>query len=334
MARATRSIRLAGVSALSLFIFAGHALAQDAAPLSGPAVKDGSVPGEARKLTGGQSADRKEKRDRPLPHPMFMKAFDALKGEGVDKSIALTSDQQDDLDVLNEDFHQSMMKYRQDHMQEVQQLRGELTAQDRKKVDGFLRELGGRPGGKRGERGPGGPGGPEGRRPHGPDGAPPPPPDGENAPPPPPPGDDPMMQDPMNDSKAPTDQAKSENAMGRLREIMEGAPKPADLHAKMIAVLTDAQRPVFDKALAAEQSKWEQEQKDRMAQRFAEKGKGAGKGKGKLGKDILGDGGPITSIDDPRLPEKMRDRLKNLPADQQQKALDRLNARLKGDQPK
>lgn len=334
MASATRSIRLAGVSALSLFIFAGHALAQDAAPLSGPAVKDGSVPGEARKLTGGQSADRKEKRDRPLPHPMFMKAFDALKGEGVDKSIALTSDQQDDLDVLNEDFHQSMMKYRQDHMQEVQQLRGELTAQDRKKVDGFLRELGGRPGGKRGERGPGGPGGPEGRRPHGPDGAPPPPPDGENAPPPPPPGDDPMMQDPMNDSKAPTDQAKSENAMGRLREIMEGAPKPADLHAKMIAVLTDAQRPVFDKALAAEQSKWEQEQKDRMAQRFAEKGKGAGKGKGKLGKDILGDGGPITSIDDPRLPEKMRDRLKNLPADQQQKALDRLNARLKGDQPK
>ncbi|MFA6046439.1 MAG: hypothetical protein WC718_15750 [Phycisphaerales bacterium] len=322
-------LRYTGLCAISLTLLAGKAIAQDQAappdsPLSGPAVKDGSVPGEARKLTGGKSTDRKEAKDRPLPHPMFMKAFDVLRGPDADKAIALTPDQNDDIEVLDEDFKQTMMKYRQDHMQEVQELRTKLTGDDRKKVDQFMRELGGRrggPGGPGEKGGPGGKGGKGGKRgPGGPDREGPGGPDGDM--PPPPPGEDMMMQD---DAKAaPTDKAASENAMARLQEIRDGAPKPADLHAKLIAVLTDAQRPAFNTELAKIQGEWEQQQKERLAERYAEKGKGAGKGKGKG----LGDGGPVTSIDDPRIPERMRDRLKDLPADQQQKALERINKRL------
>lgn len=309
--RMNRLVRHAGLCAITLTMLAGTALAQAQAadaPLSGPAVKDGSVPGESRKLTGGKSTDRKEARDRPLPHLMFMKAFEVLRGPDAPKAIALSPDQKDDLDLLDEDFKQSMMKYREDHMQEVQELRGKLTGEDRKKVGQFLREADGRRGGPGGKGEKGGPGGKRG-------------PGG------PPPGDG-MMQD---DAKAaPTDKAASEHAVARLQEIRDGAPKPADLHARMIALLTDAQRPAFDAELAKVQGGWEQQQKERLAGRFAEKGKGSAKGNGRGNGKGLSDGGPITSIDDPRIPDRMRDRIKNLPADQQQKALDRVNQRLSG----
>lgn len=317
-----QSSRFTGLCALTLSLLAGSALAQESAPasdspLSGPAVKDGSVPGESRKLTGGKGTDRKEARDRPLPHPMFMKAFDVLRGPEAAEGIALTSDQDDAIELLNEDFMQSMMRYRQDHMQEIQSLRGKLTGDDRKKMEQFMREMGERHGG----RGPGGPGrrnGQGGRGPSAPQGEGPGGPEGDA------PSGDEMMQDAK---AAPTDKAASENAMARLKEIRDGAPNPADLHAKLVAVLTDAQKPVFEKELGKIQGEWEQQQKERLAERYAEKGKGAGKGKGK---GQGGDATPVTSIDDERIPQRMRDRLKGMNADQQKQALERINQRIKG----
>ena len=122
------------------------------------------------------------------------------------------------------------------------------------------------------------------------------------------------------------DPAKAEDAKARLQELLESAPKPADTHAKMFAVLTDAQKPVLQKEL----DRLKKEVEDRQMAPKARK-----KVEGRLGKDGkepgagAPDAGPITSIDDPRIPERMRERLKNMRPEDRQQALERLKERFR-----
>jgi hypothetical protein len=125
---------------------------------------------------------------------------------------------------------------------------------------------------------------------------------------------DPMNSDPMNSEPMqaqPAPGARPDVAsLDRLRTIFEAAPQAAAAQAKVWGVLTDAQKPIVQAAL-------ERYRQDEEARRMGMNPEAAPSAPAR-----------ITSIDDPRIPERARERLKNLTPEQQQEALRRLNERL------
>lgn len=308
-----------GVLALSLL--AGQALAQPSDrpgkggdPLKGPPVKDRGVPGEPRRLSGGGGGDRRENVKRDLPHPVFMRAFEALRGDSVAEGLRLTEAQEDSIRVLNAEYLEEMDTYREKHKDEVKALRGDLAPEDRRKLDALMRGMRG----PQGER----PGRPDGERPGRPDGKRPGKPGEKPEGAPPAGGPDGMMDGdaPMEGGKP--DPEKAAAAREKVKAIIEGAPKASDAHVKMMAILSAEQRAEFDKSLAKVRAEFDKRNDPREIERAREKGKG--------GKDAPA---PALKLDDPRIPERLRERIKQMPAERQQEALRRLERRLESGKP-
>jgi hypothetical protein len=127
--------------ALSLVLVAGSAsstLALDDkdAGLGGPAVKDESVKGQPRKLSGG-APDRREGAQR-VPHRGFLRAVMSLQKEDAPANLRLTEAQITSIKEANQKFVDSVTEYVNQHKNEIEKLRESLPGMERRRVDGFL----------------------------------------------------------------------------------------------------------------------------------------------------------------------------------------------------
>lgn len=255
---------LAGVSGLAMSMSTVARADDDQDALSGPKVRDNSVQGERRTLTG--KGDPKLDRAGRLQPRMFERALGVLRADDAPADLKLSAEQDEKIRDIRDDFHAQMKSYIEEHKAEIQDLRAKLPPRERGRVDEFMRV----------GQGPGGPGGPEGDRPQrgrddggkGGDGK-----GGDKAkggekgkgrPDMPPPRRDEMM-----DEDAPMiDEAEAESAKMRLKELLDGAPKPADAHARVMAVLSDAQRT----AVNAEVERIQKEAADRSRAKPGDEG--------------------------------------------------------------
>lgn len=289
-------------AAVLLASFAAPAIAQSekpAPPLQGPAVKDSSVPGQNRRLVpgGGGKGDRIQ---REVPHRAFMAAFNALRGERADPATRLTDDQDDAIRAMDQEHQTAIEAYKQSNAAEVRDLLTKLSPEDRKRVGEFL-----------GNRRPGTPLRPDAKKT-----------DQSAARP----SDNPPdAMDPMQ----PQNPKAAEDARARMRELVEGAPQVADTHAKMVAVLTQAQRPVFQ----AELERLKKDMADRRSPAKIDRQTDKKNPDAAPRTDATKTGEP-TSLDDPRIPEAARQRIKAMPPGQQREALRRLKDRLRSADPK
>lgn len=291
--------------ALSLAVGSAHAFAQpggkDPGALKGPKVKDSGVPGESRMFGGG--GDEKFDRERIIPHRLFMRSFEVLRGEEAG-SLQLTHEQDQQLKSIDEVFRSQMDEYRAAHRDEAKSLIADLSPQDRRRAMEMLA-----PGGPHGERGPAGPGpdGEKARRPGRERGA------GKGAkgerlmPPEGRPGDGgPRDGGPMGDAGKPVDPQKAEAAKARLKELFEAAPKPDETHTRMFAVLTADQKAAVEKKL----EKAKAEMQARREEMYKERVQRDIKGKIEEGKKAGMD------------PEKIREFVRSLPASEREKLKD------------
>jgi hypothetical protein len=122
----------------------------------------------------------------------------------------------------------------------------------------------------------------------------------------------------MND---PEQQARY-TAIMRLRELSEGAPKPRDLHVRLWSVLNEAQREHMLTLLKTYREEAE-------LQRRIDLGLTAGAGRSGRPIDEESRAEPFTDINDPRLPEAVRERLAGLSPRERVRALERMNERLR-----
>jgi hypothetical protein len=285
-----------GAGLLSIVLAAGTARGQDSKPadgtLEGPKVKDNSMPGQKRPFGEGE---RRKAGERPTPMPVIVKAMDVLRGEkGGDNR--LSDEQETKIKSVMDEFLTSTRAYMQQHREEIGTLRSQLSPEDRAKVDQVFGGEGRPP-----RPGKGGDKKEDGGKPKGP------PKDGG------PREGDPMMEAPGEGK--PVDAEASAKARVRLTEIAAGRPKPEDAQAKAWAVLTEPQRTILE----AEVKKLSEE----MGKKARE---------GRPGGDLSDLKGktPEEIMNDPRVPERLRERLKNMPAEQRAKAIKRFLERERG----
>jgi hypothetical protein len=245
-------------AALVLVTLSGTAQAQDS---------DAPLKGPKVKDTGvpgenrkfGEGGGQRERMEARVPHRLFVRAFDVLKSDDAAADVRLTDAQETSLKKIDDGFKAEVQAFQKEHRDEVTALRDQLPPQERRRIDAFLN--GGRPQGDAKRGGEGRKGKPEG------------------------------------DAKKATSE-EAEAARSRLREIMADAPKPADSHAAMFAVLTESQRPLVTKELERLQGE-------------AKKREGQGAGAGDR--------------------EQMRERLKNLPPEERERVLREMREKRQGE---
>jgi gas vesicle protein len=227
---------------LALALLAGSAslASADDDALQGPAVKDRSMPGETRQFSPGARDGKGARKDqRGMPHLAFGAGVRWLGSDEAPADVRLSDDQQTKIKAIHDEFRGQLKAYRDDHARELDTIMDELPERAQQRLERFLS----------GE--PGGPGEKAGK------GAKPP--KGERAarrePPPAMDGDDVGMGAP------PTQEQQA--AMEKLKELMDGAPKPTEAHAKIAALLSDAQK----KALESKVQEIESTMSDRQGQR-------------------------------------------------------------------
>lgn len=284
--------RLVGLLAMSLF--AGLAMAQapvkDEPALKGPPVKDNSLPGQKR--TFGEGGKERKAGDRPTPLPVIMKALEALRGEQAGEN-RLTAEQDAKLKAGFEEFQKSTREYLEKNQEEIATLRSRLSAEDRAKFDqafgGQGRALQASKKGFKGKAPKNGEKGPD----KSPGAAP--------------------ADEMMNPGESPKPDAEaSAKARARLMEIYAGRPKPEDAQAKAWSVLSEAQRKIVQEEVA-------KLQKDAGKRAARPAGGGALSDlKSKTAEEIM---------NDPRLPEKLRERQKAMTPEQREDAIKRLKER-------
>lgn len=266
--------------ALSLVLVAGSAsstLALDDkdAGLGGPAVKDESVKGQPRKLSGG-APDRREGAQR-VPHRGFLRAVMSLQKEDAPANLRLTEAQITSIKEANQKFVDSVTEYVNQHKNEIEKLRESLPGMERRRVDGFLnmsKDIASLRNLDDVEKAPAA----EDRKPEGK------PAEGEKV-----------------------DEAKAKDAREQLKNLVENAPKPADTHAAILAVLT------------AEQKTYVQEQGEKMRARGPREGRGEGRGEG----EGMGEG--------QRLSPEQREKLKNMSPEERREALKKMREGKEGE---
>lgn len=235
----------AAASACALMTLAGSVLAQSEPPkdnvLGGPKVKDNSVPGAKSRFSTGKGDKKDRALDRGIPPGVYVKALDALRGDGVSDGVRLTKEQDDKIHAIQREFIDSERAYIQSHRAELEALRADMPPEMRARVDERLRSAKAFDKGlpkdnvKKGKKA----------------GAP----------------EQDEMDAPMKDKDVPSDPAAAAKARERMGQIFDEAPKPKDAQSKVWALLTDAQRPVL-------QAEIERLQKE------GGKGAGKGKGPG------------------------------------------------------
>ncbi|QQS07899.1 MAG: hypothetical protein IPK69_07730 [Phycisphaerales bacterium] len=212
-------------------------------PLAGPKVTDHSVPGETRTLGTSET----KARVRAIPHMAFMRVINSLRGEEAG-DLRLSSEQSTSIDAIAADLRTQFQAFRAEHEDEIRTLLDEMPPEARERV---LQRLG-QEFDLRGERGPGAN---EGARRGGAKGGPK---DGKDAGergrrgprgdrPMPPKGDE-MMAPPRDGGpgekggKRNVDPEKAKEMRDKVQSLIEKAPDTRETHAKIFAVLTEAQR--------------------------------------------------------------------------------------------
>ncbi|MBL9000296.1 MAG: hypothetical protein JNK25_04095 [Phycisphaerae bacterium] len=269
------------VSAAALFLAAGLTFGQSGKPsdgqdvLKGPKVQESGVPGVNRRFTGGDQK-KKDQMGSNIPQPIFTRALNTLKGDSVEESLRLTAAQQKSLDEIERSFKEAQKSYRSEHEAELRSLRDKLPENAQRRLDGVL---GGRPQADR----------PEGGRP-----AKKGPPPGKTD------GNKPMEADRPMDADRPAPDSDAAQALARVRELMEGAPKVEDTQTKMWAVLSAPQKAKVEQTI--------------------ERLKSEAGGKGREGRP---------NIDS--LPPRLQERLKNMTPEEREEAIKRYKERQKQD---
>jgi hypothetical protein len=263
--------------ASAIVLVSGSALASDPQTdkadkpvLRGPDVKEGAAPGGAGSF-GGQKQGKFA--ERPLPHQFFVRAFGVLRQDSTPADARLTDGQEASLREINAGFVKEQSEFFQKNRAEAAKFSEALGVtppkeQNERATRRWMEQLRAaaapRPGKKADAK--------KGEKP-------------EEKP------DDMQMMD--------QDQAARTEAVAGLKAIMERAPKAEDTHAKMWAVLTEAQKPLVQQEL------------DNL--RKADR------------KDVRPAGGeserPMAL-----LPEQMRERLKNLPPEEREKIAAKMRA--------
>jgi hypothetical protein len=221
-------------SLLALTVLAGPAWAEPEKTdlLGGPKVKDAGVPGENRRFTEGQGSGRD--RAREIPHRLFMQSLDVLRGESAGE-IKLTGEQEDQIKTIDREFADSVRAYREEKKDEFRQLRETLPPAERRRLDEFARAPGAdRPQGERRGRGP-------------------------------------DKDGPEDAMSAKPSKENAEAARQKLKEMIEGAPKPADAHAKIFGVLTQAQKDAVTKRFGKIREDMESRRDEMRARAMVEK---------------------------------------------------------------
>lgn len=258
-------------------LIASPVLAQDKNPLAGPKVKDNSVPGQQRQFGGG--VGREKGQARPLPPGAFMQAVASLESKDAPANVALSEDQRTKIAQFRSDFEAKMKAYRDEHADEIKKIRDTLPGPDQRRIDEFLR--GGR--GPEGRDGKGEKRGPEGERRRGDQ----------------PPLDAMPDDDMMRDDNKPS--AEVEAGRAKVRELIEGAPKPADAQQQVMALLSEAQKAHVKAEI------------ERVTKERADRREGAGKG----GPDGERMGGKIME----NLTPEEREALKNMKPEERREFL-------------
>ncbi len=221
--------------------------------LGGPRVQDAGVPGENRRFTDGQGPARD--RAREIPHRLFMQSLDVLRGESAGE-LKLTGEQEDQIKTIDREFMDSVRAYREEKKSEFRQLRETLPPQERRRLDEFVNGPGaGGPKGERRGRSEGRPGaerGPDRGQDHAPDHAP-------------------GMDGPDGEMRGTPSKEAAESARQKLKEMLEGAPKPADAHAKIFAVLTQGQKDAVTKQFGKVREEMESRRDEIRARAMVEK---------------------------------------------------------------
>lgn len=267
--------------------FANLAVAQPDAPLKGPDVKDNGVPGQKRTFGEGEQG-RKAQGERPLPLTIVNKALDVLRGDAAGDN-KLSADQESKIKAAIEEFQTSTRAFFEKNKDQIVTLREQVAPAERARIDRLLREATPAARGKGAKK-------------------------SKDA--------EPAMADPMDSgekmdsSGKPADVQASAKARDQLLELLKSRPKPEDAQAKIWANLTDAQKPLAEKELARLR-----EQAQKAAAKPGEKG-----GQDALLEELKNKT-PEEIMNDPRVPERLRERLRNMTPEQREQAIKRLRER-------
>ncbi len=274
--------------AVALVVCAGTAMAQEAKPaepvLKGPQVKDNSLPGQKR--TFGEKGANAKRGEMAPPLPMMMRAFEVIRGEKAGE-LKLTQEQDQQVKAAFEGHQTAMREFMEKNREETETLRAQLSPEDRAKFEGAIRE-GGRDlkASKSEFKGKGAKDAAKDAK-------------------------DEMMPEPKK-----VDSEAAAKARARLMEIYAQRPKPEDAQVKAFAVLSEAQKSAVQAQLARA--------KEEMTKRAAANAKGEKKVKDGLTLD-----GPMVNktpeeiMNDPKVPERLRERLKNMSPEDRAAAIKR-----------
>ncbi len=258
----------------------GSVIAQTAQPdaLSGPAVREGGVPGDSKSFTGG----RRREGDRPLAHRMFLQSLDVIRGEKAAAATRLTAEQEKSLRDFEKAFQTDQRAYFEKNREAIQKAREALGLKgEMEEGDGFRRGV------------------EEIRRALQEKKAPAKKPEPATEP-----AEESMMsEDAMNEAL--------EKARGQLQRIYANAPKPADVHTRQWAVLTVAQQEIVIKEIDRLQASEGEDRKNYLGRRDTLK---------QDMEDIVA-GKKEVDVNDPRLPEAMREKLAAMTPDQRREAV-------------
>jgi hypothetical protein len=266
-----------------LFSLGVAASAQPADPmkedaLSGPSVKEGGVPGDAKSFSGGPG--RRREGDRPLAHRVFLDSLNVLRGEKADAAAKLTPAQEKSLRELERSFQGEMRAYFEKNKDQVMKARETL---------GLKGEMNGEEGFRRGVE--------EIRKALQKDKKAPVAKTSDT------PAEDSMMSDEaMNEER--------EKARTKLQQIYSAAPKPGDVHTREWALLTETQQEIVSKEIDRLRTQEEEDRKSYLGKRDTLK---------KELEDVIA-GKKELDPNDPRLPDKMREKLAAMTPDQRREA--------------
>lgn len=265
----------------AVLTLSGSAIAQNSDKsdaLSGPAVREGGVPGDSKSFTGG----RRREGDRPLAHRMFLQSLDVVRGEKAAAATRLTAEQEKSLRDFEKAFQTDQRAYFEKNREAIQKAREALGLKgEMEEGDGFRRGV------------------EEVRRALQEKKAPAKKPEPATEP-----AEESMMsEDAMNEAL--------EKARGQLQRIYANAPKPADVHTRQWAVLTVAQQEIVIKEIDRLQASEGEDRKNYLGRRDTLK---------QDMEDIVA-GKKEVDVNDPRLPEAMREKLAAMTADQRREAV-------------
>ncbi len=323
----TRSIGLS----LSLACVCGVAAAHeppaggDEPVLRGPAVHDAAVPGERSSFT--RRAGRRDG-DAEIPHRAFMRAIDALRADPTPAEHRLTAEQDKAINDITAAYRATLRTYFEKHRAELESLRARLPANALQSLPPGAREqlrtlrenlqdaLGPaerrKPGAnERARLGP----------------------QGKDTPV----KDAPAKESPMDDAMQPVPREGVDPAVrDRLRQLLEGAPRAQAAHAKVWAVLTDHQRSLVQNSLERLRRAEEQRRREMAGERAPDQSPPGQAQPVPTPQTRPAPQRPVAILDDPRVPERLRERIRNMSPEDRQRALAQLRERLENadrDQP-